>query len=632
VKVPRKAFLLAAGLGTRLRPLSLDVPKPMLPLLGEPLVGRIVDLLKGWGVRDFLVNLHHQPQPLLLYLRDRAMADGLRIHFSYEPDILGTGGALRRAAWFLDAEPFWLVNTDITASVNPAPLLRAFARQGPLAALWVTDKRGPRTVDLRCHRVTSFRSAHPGAPGTFTFCGLHLVSPRVMDYLPEPAFSSVVEAYEAAMVDGLTVLGIDPPGSTWDDIGTPERYLAAHRELHSRVSPPIEQRRAVRALRRGGVHISGGVSIASDVTAGDGAAISNAVLLEGVHLGAGAALQNAILGPGVSVCGPATGLIVRADRAREDAALPSLLDRLGWPLERTAVQVLPTRGSDRRFLRLMRGTHRAMVALHGEQRPENRRYASHARFLRRLGVDVPRPILDAPDLGAQVFEDLGDTTLESCQREMSASRRLLCYRRVLAMALRMHTVSTRAASRLALEPPFTAELYRWEHELFDTHFLSGRPEMTPARRQAILQELAENARRLALPPLGIVHRDLQSSNVMLKGRRCVLIDFQGMRWGPPAYDVASLLCDPYVMLAEDVQNRLLDAYCRQHPQGDAVRSTFWPAAVQRLSQALGAYGRLSAVPGMERFRQYIPGALSMMQRALAHAGGAPQLRTCCSRQ
>jgi mannose-1-phosphate guanylyltransferase len=158
VKVPRKAFLLAAGLGTRLRPLSLDVPKPMLPLLGEPLVGRIVDLLKGWGVRDFLVNLHHQPQPLLLYLRDRAMADGLRIHFSYEPDILGTGGALRRAAWFLDAEPFWLVNTDITASVNPAPLLRAFARLAP----WTCGAIGS-------HRSAAHTPAHP-APSPSAAC------------------------------------------------------------------------------------------------------------------------------------------------------------------------------------------------------------------------------------------------------------------------------------------------------------------------------------------------------------------------------------------------------------------------------------------------------------------------------
>jgi aminoglycoside/choline kinase family phosphotransferase len=571
------------------------------------------------------VNLHHHPQPIFLYLRDRALADGLRIHMSYEPDILGTGGALRRAAWFLGRDPSWLVNTDIAVSLDPAPILRAYERRRALAALWVTASGGPRTVDVEDGRVRCFRSERPGTAGTFTFCGLHLVSPEVLDFLPPAASCSVVDAYAAAIAAGRTVAAVDPPGTAWDDIGTPERYLAAHAAFAPRMPPPRTQRSTVRGLRSRGVRVGGSVTLSPDLSAGRGASIAGAVLLDGVRLDAGAQVRNAIVGPGVRLAGRVTGLVVRADRAGEGDVLPPLLNRMRWPIERAAVQVLPARGSDRRFLRLMCGPRRAMVAVYGGQRPENRRYAGHARVLRRLGVDVPAPLLDAPDLKATAFEDLGDASLESLYPGMSRRQRRACYRRILGMALRMHTVPPRTAAALRMEPPFSPTLYRWEHELFDTHVLARRTDLDDAIRQAILRELSAMAGRLEGAPCGIVHRDLQSSNVLIKGGRCALIDFQGMRWGPAAYDVASLLCDPYVMLPEEEQLGLLDDYCRRHPRGAAVHTSFWPAAVQRLAQALGAYGRLGAMAGTERFRRYTPQAMRMLHRALRHAGGAPRL-------
>ena len=132
MRAPRKAFILAAGLGTRLRPLTLDTPKPMLPLWARPMLDRILDRLASWGVRDVLLNLHHAPGPILRYLATQPFPQ-LRISAVFEPDILGTGGALRNASWFID-QPFWLLNADVVADLDPAPLLRAWKRQRPLAA------------------------------------------------------------------------------------------------------------------------------------------------------------------------------------------------------------------------------------------------------------------------------------------------------------------------------------------------------------------------------------------------------------------------------------------------------------------------------------------------------------------
>ena len=126
---PRRAILLAAGFGSRLQPLTFRIPKPLIPLWGRPLLLHNLDLLHQWGVRDVLINLHHEPGPLVNLIRTLSPPADLHIQFSFEPEILGTGGALRRAAWFLSDEPLWILNADIAADLDPRILLRPFARE-----------------------------------------------------------------------------------------------------------------------------------------------------------------------------------------------------------------------------------------------------------------------------------------------------------------------------------------------------------------------------------------------------------------------------------------------------------------------------------------------------------------------
>ena len=170
---------------------------------------------------------------------------GPRLTFSYEPEILGTGGALRQAAWFFDAQPFWLVNADTACDLDPEPLRETFARRRPLAAVWLHPDRGPRTVEMRRGRLTGFRSSRPGTAGTYTFCGLHLLAPRILEYLPPAGFASIIAAYERAGAAGECVAGVCLPGAYWADIGTPGAYIAAHAET------AVFQRRLEFRRRRG---------------------------------------------------------------------------------------------------------------------------------------------------------------------------------------------------------------------------------------------------------------------------------------------------------------------------------------------------------------------------------------------
>ena len=146
----------------------------------------------------------------------------------------------------------------------------------------------------------------------------------------------------------------------------------------------------------------------------------------------------------------------------------------------------------------------------------------------------------------------------------------------------------------------------------------------PAIRR-ITRELAQVAGRLERAPRVLVHRDLQSSNVLIYRGAPHLIDFQGMRLGAAAYDLASLLCDPYSDLSSSVQQHLLAFYTRNGGGAD-LSDVFWWAAVQRLAQALGAFARLSTQSDMAHFADHIPATLRQMRRALDHLPGFPALR------
>jgi mannose-1-phosphate guanylyltransferase len=350
MKPPAKALVLAAGFGTRMLPLTRETPKPLLPIWNVPNLERVLTLLRGWGVRDVLVNLHHRADRLFDHVRTRP-PDGLRIALSYEPVILGTGGALRKAEWFFaGAEPVWVLNADVVAEVDARPLLRAYRAGRTMGVAWLHGSRGPRTVEMARGRITNFRSQRAGTPGTYTFCGLHLVNPRLLDraagFLPaEPVFGSIITAYERAQTAGWTVAGVEVPDSYWADIGTPAQYLACHRELHrgrdfAAVDPSAR------------VHPK--------------AIVSNSVIGAGALLGPRARVVNAVVAAATQVAGAVNYLALPAAQALEPVEL-ALLTRAGWkPAQCTALPFGP-RGSARTFTRVARaGAHRVAGPLRSQ--------------------------------------------------------------------------------------------------------------------------------------------------------------------------------------------------------------------------------------------------------------------------
>ncbi|HEX8407225.1 MAG TPA: sugar phosphate nucleotidyltransferase [Thermoanaerobaculia bacterium] len=222
-----KGMILAAGFGTRLRPITHTLPKPMVPLCNRPLIAWAVESFHAAGVRDLIVNLHHLPEAIETYLR----ATYGNVEFSYEEQILGTGGAIRRVRPLLaDDEAFYLVNGD-TVQFPRWSELRASLGDN-IAALTLrhppeNDRFTP--VYLDAGHVTGFGK---GTGQPLMFAGSHLISTRIFESLPEvDEFGIVDRVYQPLLDSGRErIAGIVDDG-LWFDIGTPQRYVGASRGL-----------------------------------------------------------------------------------------------------------------------------------------------------------------------------------------------------------------------------------------------------------------------------------------------------------------------------------------------------------------------------------------------------------------
>lgn len=210
-------------------------------------------------------------------------------------------------------------------------------------------------------------------------------------------------------------------------------------------------------------------------------------------------------------------------------------------------------------------------------------------------------------------------------RNESWEKRRYWYERVLIETARFHRISLgKVEAAVALQPRFDHHLYSFEQNYFFEYALGSLFKIDSKKREqlAALPSLHLLARELSLLPQQLIHRDLQSQNILLFEQRTWLIDFQGMRAGLAPYDLASLLCDPYVTLSSIEQKTLLDFYQKemhQHHFSFAydVEKVFWQCAVQRLMQALGAYGFLGLHRGKSHFLAHVPSALNRLRHALA---------------
>lgn len=322
-----KAMILAAGYGTRLRPLTYSIPKPMVEIGNRPLIGYAVEQFIRYGVREIIVNVHHLPGHIERFL-EKTYGDKCRFFFSFEPEILGTGGGVRKVRPLLqDESEFFLVNGDTIQFPRYDELREARRAKDALAALTLRhppehDRFTP--VWYEDGEITGFGK---GQGEALMFSGSHLISARIYQHLPNKDFSGIVdEVYQPLIAQKKETVAAIVDDGPWFDIGTPQRYISASAEiLEMTVAGEIAVVTGSRIMRDSVIdettRISGKLT-ASSVGAHStvNGEVRNSIIGRHCRITESAVLDSCIVGEGVDIRNP---LEVRnAVICRDDAEIP----------------------------------------------------------------------------------------------------------------------------------------------------------------------------------------------------------------------------------------------------------------------------------------------------------------------
>jgi NDP-sugar pyrophosphorylase family protein len=288
-------MIVAAGLGTRLMPLTRWRPKPAVPVRGVPLIAYSLALLARHGVDEVWVNLHHLPDPLEAAAREWCPA-GVRLHFSLEEELLGTGGGIRRVAHFLrESDPCVIIGGDMLLDCDLGALARTHRERDAAATLLLRDDpRAERfgTIgidDDGCVRRIGERFDLGGSTRAGVYAWANLVSPRTFDSLPELESFSHLDAWWAPLLQGgardIRAEITGPDDGLWEPVGTLDEYLDANLRPLSLSYLDVEA-----ASERAGARVDP-----------DGAGGAERVIGAGARLGTGVRLQRAVVWDGEQI-------------------------------------------------------------------------------------------------------------------------------------------------------------------------------------------------------------------------------------------------------------------------------------------------------------------------------------------
>jgi aminoglycoside/choline kinase family phosphotransferase len=429
-----------------------------------------------------------------------------------------------------------------------------------------------------------------------------------LSYLPE-GVSSVRDAWLSVVSAGETVGSVDVTGCRWCDVGTPASYAAA---VIDALRMDGEWVHVDGSIREGNADLDGYVVVEEGCTVDDGVTLRNCIVLPGAVLEGGVRYENCIVGPGFQV------------------AL-SEPEMIGRPVEEDGLQI-GVGGSERRYYRARSGEKSVvrMVCTPGE--PDFDRHLAYSRFFARHGVPVPELYeADEKHMRAE-FEDLGDLTLYNWLRYPRPAPRIeAVYRQVLDMVATLHVDASHHVHECELleNRIFNYDYFRWETSYFLEQFVEGLCGERPSSIDDLDRDFDRLAREADGLPKAVIHRDFQSQNIMLTRGTPRIIDYQGARMGPPAYDVAAVLWDPYHRLDAAMRDRLLGHYVKAvsgRSDTPINRQAFFECLaicrLQRHMQALGAYAFLSAEKGKSFFLKFVPEGLRLLKEDLTESAGA----------
>ncbi len=538
-----KALILAAGYGTRLRPFTEKLPKPLFPINGEAILNRMITRLISAGCTGIIINTHHLHEQMASFIK--AQSYPIPVLTRYEPAILGTGGAIRNVADFLDNAPFFVINSDIVTDLDLNAVYAHHCGHDHPATMVMHDYTDFNSVAVDgSDFIRSFTPERIEQGHTLlAFTGIQVLDKRFLAFIPENQAVGSIQVYQSMLESGVHIKAYVPDKIYWQDIGTPERYRLA---VFEHTAPE---------------------------------AFLNA-------FGSRLAISD-----------------IRRKQLKGD-------------------------GSDRKWYRVSAGNHTLIMADHGIQTQplaEVDSFVAIGRHLFKKGLPVPQIFLHERFAGQVYLEDLGDTLLYDWMTpERTEDEILMIYQTVIKELVRMTVLGADGFDpAVAYQGPVYDKdlILEKECRYFVDAFLNGYLNLNKT-----YQDFSDEFSRLADLALengvfGFMHRDMQSRNIMIKNSMAYFIDFQAGRIGPIQYDLAALLSDPYSVLPDAVQDRLLDfavnelMNCRTMDR-KIFLTGYAACRLCRILQTLGAFGFLTRIKQKPFFNRFIPVAVRNLKKDL----------------
>jgi len=304
-----RAMVLAAGLGTRLRPITYEIAKPMVPVLDRPVMAHIVDLLERHGVDEIVANLHYFPDPIRDYFGDR-------VAYRFEPELLGTAGGVRNCADLLGEGTFLVISGDALTDIDLGALLASHRERGAIATVAARRVDDTREYGVVVHdadgRITGFQEKPEPADARSDLgnCGIYCLEPAIFEYFPPQPFVDWAQDVFPALLASGAPFYVHQIEEYWNDVGSlAELRQGTFDALAGRLRIDV----AGRELGPGVIvgegspidtveSLEGSVWIGRDVSLGAGVRLRGPVVIgDGARVGEGSALRETIIFPGTEV-------------------------------------------------------------------------------------------------------------------------------------------------------------------------------------------------------------------------------------------------------------------------------------------------------------------------------------------
>lgn len=578
------AIILAAGYGSRLAPVTDEIPKPLIPVGDRTLLENILFALEKASVAKFAVNTHHLGEQIKQAVKDSTWSKKVVLY--PEDEILGTGGPLVNAKEMLaDCDAFILHNGDILTDIDFKALIGHHETAGcPITMVMIDGPENKVAVNENGIVVDILgKLGRKGDNRKMTYTGIAMFSPEIFKYLPsEVENCSIITAILAAMKDNPHAVSAYSPNLKSLDHPS-SRKTAPDKPNHNIIKSPNHQ-----------------------IYWNDLGTVEK--FLDAQHDIAGGKIVLPSLIPGI----------------------PMLMFPLPYP-----------GGSDRMFFRMDKSASKPdndkaskIIMCASKDSADFERFLSIGKFLDSQKLGVPEIYNFSIEKHVVIMEDLGDDILYNRLRTgVSNQKKEDFYRKVIEWLVRFQSKTYGKYCPEGENRPekvgvrlFDFDYLRWETSYFAENFLinyCGLRKEDVDKLDCEFRKLAEEALK---QPQVLIHRDFQSQNILFKDKKVRIVDFQGARIGNIAYDLMSLLKDPYVALSKKLRTSLIDYYYELFRQSDLAKTIKFSreefakfaatAALQRNMQALGAYGFLGLKKGKKEYLQHIPTGLEYLKDGL----------------